>query len=79
MTNEAYKEYVVEHPEDYEASLKLEKEMQELKIKWNQTEEKQSLDRVFGGCVNINSEENCELFDEKLDTWEKEYMTMVRL
>ena len=35
MSHEAYKEYVAEHPEDYEASLKLEKEMQELKIKWN--------------------------------------------
>ena len=34
---------------------------------------------IFENGFNNNTEENSELFDEKLDTWEKEYMTMVRL
>ena len=79
MSYELYKEYVAENPECYEDSLKLEKEMRELKVKWESTEEKQSLNMIFENGFNNNTEENSELFDEKLDTWEKEYMTMVRL
>lgn len=79
LSYELYKEYVAENPECYEDSLKLEKEMRELKVKWESTEEKQSLNMIFENGFNNNTEENSELFDEKLDTWEKEYMTMVRL
>ena len=79
LSREAYTEYVAEHPEFYEDGLKLEKEMQELKAKWESTEEKQSLNFLFESSGNYYTESGRELFDEKLDTWEKEYMTMVRL
>ena len=79
FSNEEYKEYVAEHPEFYEASLVLEREIQESKAKWNSTEEKHSLNSLFKYNENKNFEEDRAFFDEKLDVWEKEYMTMVRL
>ena len=79
FSHEEYKEYVAEHPEFYEASLVLEREIQESKAKWNSTEEKHSLNSLFKYNENKNFEEDRAFFDEKLDVWEKEYMTMVRL
>ena len=79
LSNEEYREYLVEHPEYFEAGMKLDKEMLELKERWELTEEKQSLNVLFEENGTQNTESGRELFDDKLDAWEKEYMTMVRL
>ena len=79
LSNEEYREYLAEHPEYYEVGMKLDKEMLELKERWELTEEKQSLNVLFEGNGIQNTESGRELFDDKLDSWEKEYRTMVRL
>ena len=79
LSDDEYKEYLSVHPEFYEDGLKLEQELHELKAKWELTEEKQSLNLLIENSRNKNMETAKELMDEKLDVWEKEYMTMVRL
>ena len=79
LSKEEYIQYMAEHPELYEDSLKLEREMKALKARWEETEEKQALNTLFEGKGSQNLETSKAQFDEKLDTWEKEYITMVRL
>ena len=58
MSYELYKEYVAENPECYEDSLKLEKEMRELKVKWESIFEREfSLAKIPP--LYYNEEKHC--------------------
>lgn len=79
LTKDAYIQYLTEHPELCQDSLQLEKELQGLKVKWQTTEEKEELNLLSGGKEMLDREEYQIRFHKKLDAWENEYTTMVRL
>lgn len=79
LSKQEYLQYVAEHQSCYEDSLKLEQELRALKERWNADAKMPECKVAFLEKEKYDAEACRKQLDEKLDEWQKEYMTMVRI